>query len=891
MLLVIFLVDVTIIEGSADFRVARHSTSQSKVCEKYQKISSACRNCNTTVHCQVDNNGNWTETFSGYCPSNRKCVNGDCVFAERCPLPDTFFSCLTPGLYPDPADCFKYHICIKDGTKLIHYEVDCEGYRSYAFDPHTSICSDYSPVKGECNNYYVPVCKFPYEEGVIPNTSIYYQFELAIINGSVDYRITTRNIDDATICAKFKQNGLTCKNCSTVLHCQANGVNSWLATPAGSCPINKKCVNGQCVNAARCPFPDVKFTCLTVGMFPDPGNCTKYYVCVYVNSVLTPYEVNCEGNDVSLKYGYNPEKYSCSDVLPSNGQCQNYYVPICRYPYDVGIIPRTSIYYECKYYVDEQDNINLDILYPYQKRCDNGKIYNIATDQCRPLYYWEEKKVPYVKGVPIFGNMWEMITRKSSNAEITQKVYQAFPESRYVGMLNFTTPTLMIRDPDLLKQIFVKDFEVFPDHRPFIESDVDPVWSKNLFAMPGDQKWHEMRATLSPSFTSSKMRAMFVLMKECAKDFADYYEKQDGIVTAEFKDTFSRFCNDVIATTAFGVKCNSLEEPNNEFYLMGKEVTTFEGLRRIITMFIVFVPTISKILRVPLFTKKSVDFFENVVKQNIKIREKQKIVRPDMLHLLMEARKGRLTHESSSSIPDVGFAVVEESEITKNSKKRKTDITDEDITAQALLFFFGGFETMSTLFAYIAYELAINPDVQNKLQKEVDEVYEKLGGDVTYEALTNMKYMDCVVTETLRKWPPFIATNRRSVRDYKISAVATNETDLFLKKKSSLFIPIYAIHKDPKYYPNPEKFDPDRFNDENRKKIYPFTYIPFGGGPRSCIANRFALIKAKVLVAELVRKLEFVPVQKTQIPIKFSPTKIVPLPDEGIWLGIKKRNT
>lgn len=138
-------------------------------------------------------------------------------------------------------------------------------------------------------------------------------------------------------------------------------------------------------------------------------------------------------------------------------------------------------------------------------------------------------------------------------------------------------PSLVIKDPNLLKQITVKDFEHFTDHRQLLPAENDPLWGNNLFALTG-QKWRDMRATLSPSFTSNKMKAMFTLISECSENFVKYFKEQNkDIITIEMKDTFTRFTNDVIATSAFGIKVDSLRDKNNQFYVMGKDMTSFSG--------------------------------------------------------------------------------------------------------------------------------------------------------------------------------------------------------------------------------------------------------------------------------------------------------------------------
>lgn len=107
-----------------------------------------------------------------------------------------------------------------------------------------------------------------------------------------------------------------------------------------------------------------------------------------------------------------------------------------------------------------------------------------------------------------------------------------------------------------------------------------------------------MRNHLTPSFTGTKMKTMFGLMNDCAKQFVKYFEEQgDDIIQAEMKDTFTRFTNDVIATTTFGITCDSLRDPNNEFYLMGKEATHSGGgmIDMIKFLFISVLPKLSRV--------------------------------------------------------------------------------------------------------------------------------------------------------------------------------------------------------------------------------------------------------------------------------------------------------
>jgi cytochrome P450 family 9 len=281
----------------------------------------------------------------------------------------------------------------------------------------------------------------------------------------------------------------------------------------------------------------------------------------------------------------------------------------------------------------------------------------------------------------------------------------------------------------LIKQITVKDFDHFVDHRRFFSEDTDPMWGKNLFNLTG-QKWREMRATLSPAFTSSKMKYMFSLISQSGEQFVNHFlGKNEDLITLEMKDTLTRFTNDVIANTAFGVECDSLGERNNEFYLMGKEVTDFSGVRMILKVFaFIASPKVCRIFNITLLSQKVGTFFTRLVKSNIESRKKHGIVRPDMINVLMEARKSTMTHEETQPQQDAGFATVLESELVKSTKTPKAEITDEDITAQALGFFFAGFDSVSSLMCFMSHELGVNPDVQERLIQEVDDTFESLQG-------------------------------------------------------------------------------------------------------------------------------------------------------------------
>ncbi|KAF5287155.1 hypothetical protein FQA39_LY16033 [Lamprigera yunnana] len=489
------------------------------------------------------------------------------------------------------------------------------------------------------------------------------------------------------------------------------------------------------------------------------------------------------------------------------------------------------------------------------------------------MNYWKDRNVIYEKPLPLFGNLWPVFSGKLTHSDCIRNIYKNYPNERYVGIFNFA-PTLLIRDPELIKTIMVKEFQTFPEHRPFLTNDFDPLWNSNIFAIKDHQKWQKLRSTISPFFSTTKMRNMLPLMKQCSKQLLQHHLEKGDYIEVELKTMFTKFANDVIARTAFGVTCDSFLNPDNEFYNMARELNNLVGVKKY-TLTVNSFAKIAKYLNIPLFSVKASKFFRKIIKQSIKLRREHGWVRPDILYLLMEA-------QSKKHFPETGFAAVRESELGKMHDNQMYDIDDETITAQAMIIIFAGSSTASTAMSYVLYELALNPDVQEKLREEVNDTLEKYNYDLTYESLIGMKYLDMVITETLRKWPPFIVLDRASVKPFTIEPKNPGEPVLHLDEGSVVIYSLKSLHMDPKYYPNPDKFDPERFSEENSDKIHPYTYAPFGIGPRSCIGPRFALIESKHIISEIISKFEIVTVPKTMVSMVMSKTYIFPIPDEEV---------
>lgn len=471
--------------------------------------------------------------------------------------------------------------------------------------------------------------------------------------------------------------------------------------------------------------------------------------------------------------------------------------------------------------------------------------------------------MPFVPKHSIFYDIMQVLLKRLSIVNQTLKVYWHDDTAKYIGYHEFSKPVIMIRDPELLKSITVKNFEHFVDHRSFGDPEMEPLFSNNLFALKGD-KWREIRKLLTPAFTSAKMRAMFKLMSECANNFTESLLEQIQ-KTNEFnsKDIFSRYTNDTIATCAFGVAVDSMKNPTNDFYVLGRKATNFEGIQMLKFVITMSSPKLAKFLRLKLFDKEADSFFLNLVRETITTRDEKNIYRPDMIQLMMETRN-------------------------QQPGSKKPELSIEKMTSQAFIFFFAGFDTTSTLMSFAVHEIAVNTEVQKTLQEEIDEVLKKSDGDPSYETISGMQYLEAVTYEALRLYPAAVAVDRVCTKDFELPPAVPGAKPYMVKEGDALILPMWAIHRNPKYFPDPEKFDPERFLRDNEALDSP-AYFPFGVGPRMCIGNRFAILETKVLIFHLLAKCTIKPAKRMKLPMKISSSSVAVTAEGGFWLEIHAR--
>ncbi|XP_038210418.1 cytochrome P450 6k1-like [Zerene cesonia] len=338
-------------------------------------------------------------------------------------------------------------------------------------------------------------------------------------------------------------------------------------------------------------------------------------------------------------------------------------------------------------------------------------------------------------------------------------------------------------------------------------------------------RWKLMRQTMSPLFTSSKLKSMYYIIDKSATDLVEHLKANRELLKGNAFDTLSSFCSAAIGGAVFGVSTGSIfDSPFLDMARKSTQATLRSNLK-------VAVGNLSnqlfRLLDVKLF-KDFEDFFIGAIKNIIRVREQEKTNRHDFA--------------------DICVALKSAGNIVDKDTGLELKPTDELLAAQAFFFFIAGVEpTAQALYATLI-ELGKHPEHLEKVHQEIDEIFKTHNSHIDYDAVMGMKHLDMVVSEAIRLHPPIGLITRKCVKDTVLPV-----GNIKIEKGTRIMTSILGIHHDEKYYPEPMKFIPERFAPENRSKITDISYMPFGKGNRVCVGTRYALLQAKAGLVHLLR--------------------------------------
>ncbi|EFA04564.1 probable cytochrome P450 6a13 [Tribolium castaneum] len=473
--------------------------------------------------------------------------------------------------------------------------------------------------------------------------------------------------------------------------------------------------------------------------------------------------------------------------------------------------------------------------------------------------YWKKRGVVGPKPSFLVGNLGKSFILKSSPGEIYTEIYRKYKDASVVGLFRSETPVLLVRDPELLKEITTKSFQHFRNNDIDVDKKHDPLFGRNPFVLKGDE-WKTVRAQLTPGFTSGKMKWLYSYLETNSKKMVEYILRVPEATNGqgyEAKELCIRYTLNNVGDAVFGIEGKCFEEKNSEFRKLSKEFLS-PGSYGIIIMFLATLfPPITKIFPMRFVTKSVEKKLTNLVSDALKHRQVNNIVRNDFLHIISQL------------------------------KKTNQDFTDVDVTAHAAGFFADGSETSSIVMSFVLFQLSINPDVQSKLRAEVTEAFNNNNNNMPYEVVQDLPYLEAVIQETLRIQPPIHSLQKLCTKSFTWTLKETNKP-LVIEEGTPIIIPTHALQSDPQHFEDPESFQPERFLGENRENIKKCTHMPFGEGPRACLGQRFGLLQIKVGLAYIVKNFELSLNKKTKLPLKYDPINPLVTPTGGLWIDFKK---
>ena len=381
-------------------------------------------------------------------------------------------------------------------------------------------------------------------------------------------------------------------------------------------------------------------------------------------------------------------------------------------------------------------------------------------------------------------------------------------------------------------------------NRDNIHENINQLTTKIIFLLR-NEKWKKVRKIVVSTLTTARLRLICEMLNECCNELSlilvKKAERNGSETEIETHDVFSRAVTDGMSLATFG-KSDCVKNKESQVYKIAVESDKVFKNPRNMLLYAIF-PKIYSFFGFQLMTKKVTDFFVIDIINEMNRRREGNISRSDILQLLMEAKEN-LLKVSRNKVDDLNF-------------------TDEELVAQIMAVFIGGLETSTTLLQSICFELSMNSEIQKTLAEEVDEMLESLDNKaISYSELNSMKYLEMIVNETLRKWSPIKVIKRSANKDYELVDEETGKS-YFIKEDTDIIIPIAQIHMNPKYFPDPTTFDPDRFSYENMGKIKSGTFVPFGLGPRNCFGMRLGYLQTKLIIFSIVSKFHIEKSEKT----------------------------
>jgi cytochrome P450 len=434
------------------------------------------------------------------------------------------------------------------------------------------------------------------------------------------------------------------------------------------------------------------------------------------------------------------------------------------------------------------------------------------------------------KGLPFIGPAREV---KRGGLDFVRRMARDYGDLAYARFAGLDA--YLVSHPDLVEEVMVRKRKIYG--RSDLNARLKPLLGEGLLTAEGDG-WLAQRRLMAPAFHHQRIAGYAETMVAATVDgLADW---QPGQVRSVDQD-FNTMTLDIAIRTLFGVDVGDAGRRVGEAFV---EVSAYfeKTLTQAVTLPL-WVPT----PRIRAFVRAR-DELDEVVARIIADRRAMDTDGNDLLSMLLSLRD-----------------------------EDGVGMDDKQLRDEVLTLLLAGHETTSLTLTYTTWLLARNPEAERKLAQELHDV---LGDrDPTMTDLRNLPYLDKVVKESMRLYPPASIIGRQARVDDTLGGFE-------IPAGSLLVLPVFVVHRDRRWWDVPDSFWPERWTPEMEKALPKFAYFPFGGGPRVCVGRAFAAMEARLVLATLLRRFRLAPVDNDPLDLVATVTT---RPKDAVRLEIRSR--
>ncbi|CAH0721562.1 unnamed protein product, partial [Brenthis ino] len=496
------------------------------------------------------------------------------------------------------------------------------------------------------------------------------------------------------------------------------------------------------------------------------------------------------------------------------------------------------------------------------------------------LYRWQQQSrlhklgnlLPGPLPVPLFGNALlalgkrpeELLTLALSYAEIYGTVVRGWLGSKLI---------IFLADPN--------DVEVILNSQVHIDKASEyrffKPWLGEGLLISSGEKWRSHRKMIAPTFHINILKSFVNTFNENSKNVVNKMRGEIGKVF-DVHDYMSGVTVDILLETAMGITkdtqegesgfdyamavmkmCDIIHQRHYKFYLrfdaIFKFTSFFEKQKKLLDIIHGLTNKVIKNKKEKYLQNKAKGIIPPTIEEVTRPSREEETGLANVKTLSDTVFKGYRDDLDFNDENDVGvkkrLAFLDL--MIESAQNGTNNITDHEIKEEVDTIMFEGHDTTAAGSSFVLCLLGIHQDVQTKVYDELYSIFGDSDRPATFEDTLHMKYLERVILESLRMYPPVPLIARKLKRDVKI---ATN--NYVLPAGATVVIGQYKIHRNPKYYDNPDVFNPDNFLPENTQNRHYYSYIPFSAGPRSCVGRKYAILKLKILLSTILRNYKMV---------------------------------